>query len=70
MFGGEASGGITVGELINVMSACIQHNMTACKVSMFQISSGFMCLADCLSDGKCGGRSYHETGIVLSGALR
>jgi NADH oxidase (H2O2-forming) len=39
MLGGEASGGITVGELINVLSACIQHKMTAYQVSMFQMGT-------------------------------
>ena len=39
MLGGEASGSISVGELINVISACIQHNMTAYQVSLFQMGT-------------------------------
>jgi NADPH-dependent 2,4-dienoyl-CoA reductase/sulfur reductase-like enzyme len=39
MLGGEASGSITVGELINVLSACIQHKMTAHQVSVFQMGT-------------------------------
>ncbi|MHB8104654.1 MAG: FAD-dependent oxidoreductase [Dehalococcoidales bacterium] len=39
MLGGEASGSVTVGELINVLSACIQHKMTAYQVSMFQMGT-------------------------------
>ncbi len=36
---GEASGGSCVGELTNVISACIQHRMTAYKVSLFQMGT-------------------------------
>jgi len=39
MIGGEASGGLTVGEFINVISACIQHKMTAYQVSLFQMGT-------------------------------
>lgn len=39
ILGGEASGGICVGELINVVSACIQHRMTAYEVSLFQMGT-------------------------------
>jgi NADH oxidase (H2O2-forming) len=39
MLGGEASGGTSVGELINVISACIQHKMTAYQVSLFQMGT-------------------------------
>lgn len=37
--GGEASGSVTVGELINVISACIQHGLTAYEVSLFQMGT-------------------------------
>ena len=39
ILGGEASGSISVGELINVISACIQHRMTAYQVSLFQMGT-------------------------------
>ncbi|MBN1366905.1 MAG: FAD-dependent oxidoreductase [Dehalococcoidales bacterium] len=39
LLGGEASGGACVGELINVISACIQHQMTAYEVSLFQMGT-------------------------------
>ena len=39
LLGGEASGGTCVGELINVISACIQHQMTAYEVSLFQMGT-------------------------------
>jgi len=39
MLGGEASGGTCVGELINVVSACVQHRMTAYDVSLFQMGT-------------------------------
>jgi len=39
MLGGEASGSVSVGELINVISACIQHKMTAYQVSLFQMGT-------------------------------
>lgn len=39
MLGGEASGSVSVGELINVISACIQHRMTAYQVSLFQMGT-------------------------------
>jgi NADPH-dependent 2,4-dienoyl-CoA reductase/sulfur reductase-like enzyme len=39
MLGGEASGSLIVGELINVISACIQHKMTAYQVSLFQMGT-------------------------------
>jgi pyruvate/2-oxoglutarate dehydrogenase complex dihydrolipoamide dehydrogenase (E3) component len=39
ILGGEASGGLSVGELINVISACIQHKMTAYQVSLFQMGT-------------------------------
>jgi len=39
MLGGEASGGVSVGELINVIGACIQHRMTAYQVSLFQMGT-------------------------------
>jgi NADH oxidase (H2O2-forming) len=39
LIGGEASGGNSVGELINAVSACIQQKMTAQQVSMFQMGT-------------------------------
>lgn len=39
ILGGEASGGACVGEMINVISACIQHRMTAYDVSLFQMGT-------------------------------
>jgi pyruvate/2-oxoglutarate dehydrogenase complex dihydrolipoamide dehydrogenase (E3) component len=39
LIGGEASGGAPVGELINVISACIQKRMTAHEVSLFQMGT-------------------------------
>jgi pyruvate/2-oxoglutarate dehydrogenase complex dihydrolipoamide dehydrogenase (E3) component len=39
ILGGEVSGGPTAGELINVVSACIQLRMTAYEVSLFQMGT-------------------------------
>jgi NADH oxidase (H2O2-forming) len=39
LLGGEASGGASVGELVNVISACLQHGMTAYEVSLFQMGT-------------------------------
>ena len=39
LLGGEASGGVCVGEMVNVISACIQHRMTAYEVSLFQMGT-------------------------------
>ena len=39
LIGGETLGGIYVGELINVISACIQHKLTAYEVSLFQMGT-------------------------------
>jgi NADPH-dependent 2,4-dienoyl-CoA reductase/sulfur reductase-like enzyme len=39
LLGGEASGGACVGEMTNVISACIQHRMTAYEVSLFQMGT-------------------------------
>jgi NADH oxidase (H2O2-forming) len=39
ILGGEASGGTCVGEMVNVISACIQHRMTAYEVSLFQMGT-------------------------------
>ncbi|MEA2085530.1 MAG: FAD-dependent oxidoreductase [Chloroflexota bacterium] len=39
ILGGEASGGVCVGELVNVISACVQHRMTAYDVSLFQMGT-------------------------------
>jgi NADH oxidase (H2O2-forming) len=39
ILGGEASGGVSVGELINVISCSIQHKMTAYQVSLFQMGT-------------------------------
>jgi len=39
LIGGGVSGGRGVGELMNVISACIQHRMTAYEVSLFQMGT-------------------------------
>jgi NADH oxidase (H2O2-forming) len=39
VLGGEASGSVSVGEMINVIGACIQHKMTAYQVSLFQMGT-------------------------------
>jgi len=39
LLGGGVSGGRGIGELINVISACIQHRMTAYEVSLFQMGT-------------------------------
>lgn len=39
LLGGGISGGRSAGELINVVSACIQHAMTAHEVSLFQMGT-------------------------------
>jgi len=39
LLGGGISGGRSVGELMNVVSACIQHKMTAYEVSLFQMGT-------------------------------
>jgi len=39
MIGGEASGGTCVGEIVNVISSCLQHSMTAYEVSLFQMGT-------------------------------
>ena len=39
LLGGEVSGGTGIGELVNVISACIQHGMTAYEVSLFQMGT-------------------------------
>jgi len=39
LLGGGISGGRSAGELINVVSACIQHMMTAYEVSLFQMGT-------------------------------
>jgi pyruvate/2-oxoglutarate dehydrogenase complex dihydrolipoamide dehydrogenase (E3) component len=39
ILGGQVSGGATVGEMANVISACIQHRMTAYEVSLFQMGT-------------------------------
>jgi NADH oxidase (H2O2-forming) len=39
ILGGESSGGAGVGEMTNVISACIQHRMTAYEVSLFQMGT-------------------------------
>jgi len=36
LLGGQIMGGVTVGELINAISACIQRRMTADDIAMFQ----------------------------------
>jgi pyruvate/2-oxoglutarate dehydrogenase complex dihydrolipoamide dehydrogenase (E3) component len=39
LLGGGISGGRGTGELINVVSACIQHSMTAYEISLFQMGT-------------------------------
>jgi len=39
LLGGSLSGGRSVGELINVISACIMHRMTADEIVMFQMGT-------------------------------
>ena len=39
LVGGGVSGGRGIGELMNVISACIQHRMTAHEVSLFQMGT-------------------------------
>jgi NADH oxidase (H2O2-forming) len=39
ILGGEALGGPAVGEMVNVIGACIQHRMTAFEVSLFQMGT-------------------------------
>ena len=39
LLGGGLSGGKSVGEMINVVSACIQHRMTASDIIMFQMGT-------------------------------
>jgi NADH oxidase (H2O2-forming) len=39
ILGGEVSGDTCAGELINVISACIQNRMTACAISTFQMGT-------------------------------
>jgi len=39
LLGGGVSGGRSVGELMNVISACIQYGMTAYEVSLFQMGT-------------------------------
>lgn len=39
LLGGGASGGSSIGELMNVIGACIQHSMTAHDISLFQVGT-------------------------------
>ncbi len=39
LLGGSVSGGRSVGELVNVMSACIMHQMTAHDITQFQMGT-------------------------------
>jgi NADPH-dependent 2,4-dienoyl-CoA reductase/sulfur reductase-like enzyme len=39
LLGGGISGGKSVGEIANVISACIQSKMTACELSLFQMGT-------------------------------
>ncbi|MBA7475803.1 hypothetical protein ES707_11177 [subsurface metagenome] len=39
LLGGGVSGGRSIGELMNVISACIQYRMTAYEVSLFQMGT-------------------------------
>jgi pyruvate/2-oxoglutarate dehydrogenase complex dihydrolipoamide dehydrogenase (E3) component len=39
ILGGEASGEVCVGELVNIISACIQNNMKVYDVALFQMGT-------------------------------
>ncbi len=39
LLGGSISGGKSVGEMVNVLSACIMHHMTADEIVMFQMGT-------------------------------
>jgi NADH oxidase (H2O2-forming) len=39
ILGGAVSGGKSTGEMINVLSACILHRMTASDIVMFQMGT-------------------------------
>lgn len=39
LLGGAASGGRSIGEMVNVMSACIMHGMTADAITQFQMGT-------------------------------
>ncbi len=39
LLGGSASGGSSIGELMNVIGACIQHSVTAYDMSLFQMGT-------------------------------
>ena len=39
LLGGGISGGSSTGELTNIVSACIQHMMTAYDISLFQMGT-------------------------------
>lgn len=39
LLGGAASGGKSIGEMVNVMSACIMHTMTADAITQFQMGT-------------------------------
>jgi len=39
LLGGSASGGTSIGELMNVIGACIQHSVTAYDMSLFQMGT-------------------------------
>jgi len=39
LLGGSASGGTSIGELMNVIGACIQHSMTAYDISLLQVGT-------------------------------
>jgi len=39
LIGGSLSGGKSVGEMVNVLSACIMHRMTANDIVQFQMGT-------------------------------
>ena len=39
LLGGSASGGSSIGELMNVIGACIQHSVTAYDMALFQMGT-------------------------------
>ena len=39
LLGGSASGGSSIGELMNLIGACIQHSVTAYDMALFQMGT-------------------------------
>ena len=39
LVGGVASGGSSVGELVNLIAACIQHSVSAYDIALFQMGT-------------------------------